>query len=184
MSKPKKDSESLPNPIPQWIREYRFLTVVVALTLVLAVIELNSSDSAVSKDVIKPDWVLNHKHNLPDVFSDLYPERSGTHYWNGLQAAACFDRDFTRKVCEKFDKQDDQAIRKQFEQSLASDSKSNEDLLRSYVQVLVQMEASQDDIDDAVRNWRKNFPHSKYPVPQSNDESKTLDPKTTKPGYR
>lgn len=181
--KPKKASEPPPNPFGQWIREYRFLAYVVAVTMALAVYEVNSGRRIEPSSDIKPESILNYKRNMPDVLTELYPERNGTHYWVGYQAALCMDRGFTRQVCRKFPHQNINDVREEFERALATGEKSNEELLLNYADILVQLGESEDEINKAIRNWRINFPHSKNPTPRQVEETERQDSPALRSAY-
>lgn len=84
---------------------------------------------------------------------ELYPERPRSDYYEGLTAL------LTDKNPQK--------AREHFERALATGVKTDEQLLYYYAQTLVMLKEDPAKVNEAVRNWRVNFPRSTYPDPRT-----------------
>lgn len=61
--------------------------------------------------------------------------------------------------------------RQLLETAITADTTTNEDLLYDYILLLKAMKAETADVDAAVANWQRNFPHSERPNPIANSQS-------------
>ena len=125
-----------------WYARYRFLIFIVLLSLVAGVWEYTDPDP--DKNAEPPSY--------PYVMLELYPDSTRNLYTRGMQSY--LNRDFP-------------AARNWFEKALEPGIKTDENLLYYYAVVLVHLNANGDEIDAAIAQWRRNFPHSSRPDPRT-----------------
>ena len=87
-----------------------------------------------------------------NAYRELYPDHPDGETFQGLYYLNMED-DWT-------------LARMHFENALESGVKTDKYLLYYYAFVLVQLREDPAKIEAAIANWRKNFPHSKFPDPR------------------
>lgn len=117
------------------LRRYRLLLVVAVFMCGAALWEVTHRDEEPS----------SAEDELPYVMRDLYPDSPRVQYAMGVQAVMNGDLRQAKRI---------------FEEILARGEKTNEDLLYYYAVTLVRLESPQSEIEDAVAQWRFNFPYS------------------------
>lgn len=165
--KSKRKKVSKPRPRQKWLREYRFLAVIYSLAAVAGFFEITGLDTKYEPGLAQPEWFLDPECNLSDVAAELYPDRVGTKYYRGYQAAMCyFEGPYKSPVCNQFRRGDLTEVCALMEQALATGDKSNEQLFYYYAGLLLRTDASPEKISEAIRAWRVNFPKSGLPDPR------------------
>ncbi len=122
--------------------QFRLLGVVLLLAGIAAAWEFSHPDSETSSG--------NRKY--PYVMRELYPQSARILYTEAVSLV--IDGNLS-------------AARKKFEAALATGDKTIEDLLYYYAVTLVRMNADPQEIDEAVANWRFNFPFSSRTDPRA-----------------
>jgi hypothetical protein len=79
------------------------------------------------------------------VYGEVFPATADADFDAGMKAY--FERDYTSALAH-------------FRSALAKGVKTNEDLLWYYAVALMRHDADEAEVDAAVANWRRNFPHS------------------------
>jgi hypothetical protein len=151
------------------LRQFRFLAVVLGIAIALGFYEYQRED--LSKDIsrVDPNWLLNERVNLANTLVELYPSRSHGHFLKGYQAHMCWSTEpkFSLPVCWSFPYQDLRDVKDAFEKAIQLKGNHNEEeLYRFYAGVLSDLHESPEKIDEAIRNWRKHYPHSLKPDPR------------------
>lgn len=150
----------------RWLREYRFLAVILALSLPLGLYESIRGDLPTSNAEVRREWLFDTRVDLASTLVELYPNRSLGHFFRGYQASMCWDTGFDHEVCQQFANKDPRDIRIALEEAIRHGATNEEELLHFYAFVLVQLGESPEIIDDAVRRWRTNYPYSTKPDPR------------------
>jgi len=169
MPKRKKGSSrrGTPHSLLGQLQNFRFLAIVIAAASALCIFEANNSTLPDETDAINPSWVLDPRNNFPDVLMELYPNRSKPRYWRGFQAALCLDFGYdVSPVCEKFRHRNMNDVRQEFARAIANGEKSNEKLFYNYAHVLLMLGESEEKVNEAIRAWRLNYPHSSLKDPR------------------
>ncbi|HUG93954.1 MAG TPA: hypothetical protein VML55_24200 [Planctomycetaceae bacterium] len=123
------------------VSNFRFLIIVMSLGAFLMALEVTDSTPEAEKEVLYPYLMMQ-----------LYPERGESLLYRGVHAFAV-----EKNLAE---------ARRLFEQAIATGLKTEEDLFYRYAEVLVQLEASEAEIESAVGLWRQHFPYSRRPDPR------------------
>ena len=132
-------------------RQFFFLIVVCGLGLIAAVLESGgrpTSSGGLDAESVQQIYTLAYG----DVLQQLYPDDPQSHYMRGARAL--------------FERNDAATARKHFETALAMGVKTDENLLYYYAVSLIRTDADQAKVDEAIANWRRNFPHSGHPHPR------------------
>lgn len=141
-----------------YFRQFRFLFFIYVPALLIAIWEISDRVYPDGKfpdaDAEREDFNYTFEYSL--VTRQLYPDRPEADYYNGI------DELFLRK--------NPQAARAHFERALSTGVKTDERLLYYYAYALVQLDEDEAVIDEAVDNWRKNFPESNLPDPRSQNK--------------
>ena len=116
--------------ILRYLCEFRFLLFIYACAGLFAWMEIRN-----------PGTGRGHQ----DVLFELYPEAPMFAYFDGVDSAN--RGDFAQAKAD-------------YERALASGTKYHEKLLYDYAANLVMLKAPPEAIDQAVKEWRWNFPHS------------------------
>lgn len=148
----------------RWARRYRFLLVVYTPVLILGAWEL-SGEVVAQQDM--SEIYLRGTENYADVMLGLYPGREEYRFLKGQQLGMCSsDNQRTREsvLCRKLGQISQSRIRQEFERAIDSGVTSNGDLLRIYLNVLEDSEATPEQIDQARRMLRRHHPGLVVPV--------------------
>ncbi|HIF92490.1 MAG: hypothetical protein ABGX04_13340 [Myxococcales bacterium] len=143
----------------RWFRAHKVLLAIYIGGLTLAVLELYLPQ-------FQHDYLTNSKSllqpeiNLADVSSRLYPDRAYSFYYRALQAALCVRGTASPPECRNRAPVKSHEIRELVERSLATGNRSIEMAMYNYAIILLQEQASHEEIDAAIHNWRTNYPNS------------------------
>ncbi len=124
------------------LRRYRFLLVVVGIAGLIAIWEPPRPADFGQEDYRQD---LEQKRKVIKILSSRYPKGQEVQAFLGMDAAK--QQDFVQ-------------ARKYFEEALASGVKTDENNFYLYALTLVAMDAPQEEIDQAVTNWKYNYPFS------------------------
>jgi hypothetical protein len=120
---------------------FRFLLLVMGLATCAMLLEVTDDSRLEERE-------LPH----PYIMSRLYPERGESLLYRGIHAAYV-ERDLPQ-------------ARTLFEQAIATGLKTEEDLFYRYAQVLVELDAPEEDVAAAVALWKRHYPFSDLPDPR------------------
>ncbi len=136
------------------------LLVVYVFGLTLAALELSLPKFQLEYLTL-PEALLKPETNIADVSSVLYPDRAYSFYFRALQAEMCAGpRRKTPPECRKRAPVKPHEIRELIERSLATGNRSIEMAMYNYAFVLLQENAASELVDEAIREWRFNYPQS------------------------
>jgi hypothetical protein len=142
-----------------WLKTHRLLLVVYSGVALLAVFEV-SNPRIRSGQHDSPDVYLSPATNIADVSAELYPDRALSLYHRAYQAALCGEAGADAEVCRRRGPVKPGEIRDLLARAVATGNRSVELALYNYALVLVQEGAPAQEIDAAVRAWRKSHPGS------------------------
>ena len=111
---------------------------------------------------------LYFEYDLPAVEAALFPDHPETLLMEAIQLNYCTTEGLPfhlHPFCQKYGKADRLRIRKVLEAALALHPKTNEDLYYSYIDVLRGTDASQEEVEAAIQQWKRLFPFSTRPAP-------------------
>lgn len=147
--------------ILQKLRPFRFLFVVYALAIAVAIREVTHRDDTV-------DLMLSPNPNFASTIFELYPGRAEPLYMRALQAGQCAQpRDPVPVICRQFNsRRIKQEINDNFQQGLKTGVKHIEGMYYEYVQFLVVSGGTKSEIEAAYEIWRTNFPLSQLRDPR------------------
>lgn len=151
-------------------REFRLLLFVGVASFLLGRWEISRS-LPTDINTVQAEWLLDSQDNLVETLDALYPNRSKANVYRALQATACFNIQYAATVCGQFPRRDLQGLRAQWERALSIGDKDNETAYYNYACNLLQLNASDEEIEAAITAWRVNFPHSKRVHPRQLIES-------------
>jgi hypothetical protein len=128
------------------LRQYRFLIIVCALAVFAGLWEFTHNETADKSRPGQHAGAPQIPELPPDrkVFANAFPDTSNAAFDVGL---------------EYYNRRDYVEAERCFRQALADGVKTNEDLLWYYAMALLYTEADEVEIDAAVANWQRNFPH-------------------------
>jgi hypothetical protein len=153
--------------VPRWLREYRFLAVILALALPLGIYEAFSADLPQSNSDVPAEWLLDSRRNLAQTLVELYPDRSQGYLLRAYQAGMCWDRGFQPEVCAAFSYHDLRDVRTALQEAIEHGGAADqEQLFHFYAFTLAQFDEPPEVLDEAVRLWRKHYPYSTKPDPR------------------
>ncbi len=151
-------------------RQFRFLATILGVSLALGIYESQRED--LPKDItrVDPSWLLNERVNLAQTLTDLYPNRSHGYFLRGYQAHMCWSMTpkYSLPVCWGFPNQDLRDTQQALEKAIELKGDINEEeLYRFYANVLLESNAPPDVIQEAIAQWRRNYPSSIKPDPRT-----------------
>ena len=124
-----------------WWRKYRILLVLYAVALLVGAREF-----LLSREREPFGWFTPQGEALIGILTEVNPTEPDVEYLHAMKAFAAGEADeFFRRM----------------DQALATDSKHNEMLLRTYAQGLIDAGAEWRYVSAAVNRWRRNFPFSR-----------------------
>lgn len=151
----------------QRLKEFRFLAVILGASLALAFYESSHENLPKTIAEVSPDWLMDERVNMARTLTELYPERSYGHFLRGYQAAMCWDQRFAPPVCDSFPYKDLRDVRGALEEAIAHKGLADqEELYHFYAFILARTNESPEAVDQAIRQWRRHYPHSKKPDPR------------------
>ena len=110
---------------------HRVLLTVLGTLAVLGIYEYRNANVT---DQMKPEIYLSPRHNIVDLFEQIYPNRGGTHFHRAFQANLCNIRNYAnRLVCKQHTYGDLDAIRDELERAIEIGDMGNEDIYHVYV---------------------------------------------------
>jgi hypothetical protein len=132
----------------KYLRPFRALILIYAAVSIAAVHEVQQGSVEVYG---------NPNSNFIQTIQTLYPNRPETHFDLGRDAeAAVIQRPVdSRQIRHHFS-----IAAQHYERALSQGVKSNENLLYNHALALMRMKADPTQIDEAIANWKRNFPHS------------------------
>jgi hypothetical protein len=151
----------------QRLREFRFLAVILGAGVLLAFYESSRDDLPKTIAQVPAEWLMNDRVNMARTLTELYPERSYGHFLRSYQAAMCWDQGFAPPVCDAFPYKDLRDVRRALDDAIArGGAAEQEELFHFYAFMLARSNEPPEVIDEAVRQWRRHYPHSKKPDPR------------------
>ncbi len=123
------------------LERFRFLAVVCIPVLIAGLLEVYDPDGVGSE--LEPE-------QFQAEWRDLYPEHDHARRLEARELIRVGQYQEARELLEAV---------------IATEVKTNEDVLYDYITLLKTMDAAQADIDAAVELWRRNYPHSQYADP-------------------
>lgn len=151
----------------QRLKEFRFLACILGAGLALALYESSRKDLPKTIAAVPADWLMDERVNMARTLTELYPERSYGYFLRGYQAAMCWDQGFAPPVCEAFPYKDLRDVRSALDNAIArGGAAEQEELFHFYAFMLARSHERPEVVDEAVRQWRRHYPHSKKPDPR------------------
>lgn len=140
---------------------FRWLALVCVVAIAVGFQEYNRR---------RVDIYGDAQHNYPEAMATLYPGIAQTEYLAGRKAevlagSGADPREIQQRpeLLEKFLADLHQQLeeaRGHYERALAAGLRSEENLQYNYALTLMRLRADPEQIDRAIANWRRDFPHS------------------------
>lgn len=146
------------------LRSHQVPLVVFGGLLVLGLIELSDPDFD-RRATDSPRVYLDPETNIADVSAELYPDRSLSLYYQAFQASLCGEGE-SEGVCAERGPAKPGEVRELFERAIATGNRANELTFYNYALVLLQEGAPAEEVDAAVRSWRRTYPRSQRKDPR------------------
>ncbi len=165
--KRKFSKDSSASQLPKFLREIRFLAIILGLSGVLGLIEVTHPQLPRSAADVQYEWLMDSQRNLAQTLIDVYPNRSQGYLLRAFQAGMCWEDAFEPEVCEIFENRDLRDVRAALEMAISKGGAvDQEPLYHFYALVLKQLNEPPEVVDAAVARWRSDFPHSRKPDPR------------------
>jgi len=137
-------------------RKYRFLVIAYGLAAVAAIWEIggdiHNDDDAPTPELLRE--ARQYTMDYSKVLKNLYPESHRANYYRGVTALY----DNPPRLEEAFE---------HFQTAIDTGIKSDEQLSYHYAVTLVLLDKDSEAIEEAVHQWRWNFPRSTSPDPRT-----------------
>lgn len=149
-----------------WIRTHKLLLTIYTALVILGWLEWRLPEESAGT-LERPDAYLDEKHNVADVSAEVYPDRALTLYYQAYQAALCSQPAYAgSRACTSREPVAPGEVRKLIERALATGNRSIEIAMYNYAVVLIQENAPEEEIEAAIRNWRRSYPMSQLADPR------------------